>query len=87
MEKYHTPKEVAELFGVSLQTVQKWMKGIGVKRPLSCTRIGYLIMIMESDLDAFLEGHKSAPPPNLPTAKERRSAKKLRELQTEERDA
>ena len=54
MEKYYTPKEVAELLGVHPQTVRKWYQS----GELECYNLGR-VRISESQLAKFLEQRKS----------------------------
>ena len=49
-ERFYTPKEIAELLGVHLQTVRKWYQ----TGELDCYRVGR-VRISESQLQRFLQ--------------------------------
>ena len=52
IEKSYTPAEVAEMLGVSRQTVYNWMKS----GKLKAHKLGGTIRINESDLKEFTGG-------------------------------
>jgi excisionase family DNA binding protein len=56
-ERFLTLREVQERLEVSRQTLWRWQ----AERGLKTVRIGGVVRIRESDLEAFLKCHESVP--------------------------
>lgn len=60
IDRYFRLTEVQQMFGVSRSTVWRWH----AERGLKVVRVGGLVRIRESDLQAFLTKHETAEAEN-----------------------
>ncbi len=50
-EKFYSPKEVAEILGITQRTMQEWLR----KRKIKGTKLGKLWRVKESELQKFIK--------------------------------
>jgi len=61
-KEFYSSADIAELFGVTVRTVQHWMSGKGSKTRLPVIKIGKRVfLVTRGDLENFLGAHYDQP--------------------------